>query len=98
MNRTSIHLLICLAAAGLTLYALIEEQNALTELRVALPALDKELRATQEENLRLEYELDCFESPVHLLELARKPEFGHLKYPTIDDVLIVSREAPDAAP
>ena len=26
--------------------------------------------------------IEQFESPIHLMELARKPELSHLKYPT----------------
>lgn len=89
MNKTPIQLIVCLAAVGFTLYALIEKQNTLTEMRLAIPALSQEVHAIQEENLRLEYTLDCLESPVHLLELARKPELGYLKYPTVNQVLVL---------
>ena len=63
--------------------------NALTELRREIPKIEKELRKTELENARLQYEVDQFESPAHLLELARKPEFGHLKFPNLDDVMEV---------
>lgn len=92
MNRSltiGCKVLTCLVAAGMTLYAIVEKQNALTGLRVAIPALNTEVKAILEENVRLEYELDCFENPVHLLELARKPEFGHLKYPSTDEVIVL---------
>lgn len=89
MNRLSIKLLVCIIAAGMTLYTIVERQNALTGLRVAVPVLSAEVKSILEENVRLEYELDCFENPVHLLELARKPEFGHLKYPSTNEVIIL---------
>lgn len=79
-------ILICLSAVVFTVYAYIEKQNELTELRLAIPATAKEVRRIHEENIRLQYEIDQFESPVHLMELARKPEFGHLKYPYLPDV------------
>lgn len=94
INSLLIKLLVCLIAAGITLYAIVEHQNGLTELRVAIPALNAEVKDLLEENLRLEYQLDCFENPVHLLELARKPEFGHLKYPNSDEVIVLPQAQP----
>jgi hypothetical protein len=82
-----IQILICLFAAMFTIYAYIEKQNTLTELRLSIPLVEKELRKLTEENVRLKYEIEQFESPVHLMELARKPEFGHLKYPALNEIL-----------
>lgn len=80
---------ICILIAGLTLYLFIDKQNDLTELRLAIPVWTKEVKSIQEENIRLKYEIDRFESPIHLMELMRKPEFGHLKYPYINEVIIL---------
>lgn len=81
----------CILTASLTLYAYIDKQNELTELRLAIPALAKNVRDIQDENRRLKYEIDRFESPIHLMELARKPEFGHLKYPYVKDVIFLPK-------
>jgi hypothetical protein len=78
---------VCILAAGWTLYAYIDKQNEMVELRLAIPLLVKQVRALQEENIRLKYEIDSFESPIHLMELARKPEFSHLKYPYVKDIV-----------
>lgn len=85
-----IRLLICIAFAGLVLYKYIDKVNELTELRLSIPILNRELKEIHEKNLELQYAIDCFESPVHLMELARKPEFGHLKYPSNLDVHLIS--------
>ena len=58
-------------------------------MRRAIPPLAKEVRAIQEENHHLQYVIDRFENPVHLIELSRKPEYGHLKYPRTADVIIL---------
>jgi hypothetical protein len=84
-----IRLFICILAAGLTLFAYIEKQNGLTELRLAIPALAKEVKNLHEENKRLTYEIRHFESPIHLMELMRKPEFSHLKYPMLPEVVFL---------
>lgn len=90
-NDIIIKLFICIIAAATTLYAYILKQNEVTELRLAIPTLGKEVRQIHDENTRLQYEIDQFESPIHLMELARKPEFGHLKYPYLKDVIFVNK-------
>lgn len=82
-------ILACIFFAGLTVFAYIDKQNQLTELRLKLPALAKEVRSIQEENNRLKYEIESFESPIHLMELLRKPEFSHLRYPYVRDIIIL---------
>lgn len=82
----------CIVGAGLLLYAYIDRQNELTELRLQLPHLAKQVKGIQEENNRLYYEIDRFESPIHLLELSGKPEFGHLKHPYLRDIIIIDTE------
>lgn len=85
---------ICIFAAAFTLYACIENQNALTELQMTIPALAKEVQSINEDNIRMQYEIDQFESPVHLIELLRQPEFGHLKYPNLDEIVTLPEGIP----
>lgn len=87
--RLLIQLWICIFFAGLTLYKYIDKLNELTELRLSIPVLAKEVKEIQEKNLELEYAIERFDSPVHLMELARKPEFGHLKYPPLTEVIMI---------
>lgn len=82
-------LLVCILTASVMLLAYIEKQNDLTELRLAIPALAKELKSIQDENIRLKYEIERFESPSHLMELARKPEFSYLKFPYLSEEIII---------
>lgn len=84
-----LRIMVCLAAVGTCLFIYIDALNNVTEMRLAVPDLAKEVRDIQEENYRLHYEIDNFESPLHLMELARKPEFSHLKHPYINSILIV---------
>lgn len=88
----SLRFFICVFAAGITLFASIDKQNELTELRLAIPALAKNVKSLQEVNIHLKYEIERFESPIHLMELMRKPEFSHLKYPYLNDVVILQKK------
>jgi len=84
-----IRLFACILAAGLTLFGYIEKQNELTELRLAIPAISKEVKSLQEENIRLTYLIEHFESPIHLMELMQKPEFSHLKYTSLTEEIFL---------
>ncbi len=84
-----IRLFSCITILGLTLLGLVSKHNMLTEARMKLPLLAKELQAVEEENVRLKFQIEKFENPLHLMELARKPEYSHLKHPLMTDILIV---------
>ena len=62
----------------------------MTRLRLEIPILSSELNKLKEQNNRLKYEIDLFENPEHLMQLARCSEFSHLKHPTLQEVLTVS--------
>jgi hypothetical protein len=82
-----IRLILCVAIVGVALYAYVEENNRLTELRIKVPLLTKKLKDLQEENTRLQFEIEKFENPLNLMELARKPQYGHLKHPYTSDII-----------
>lgn len=89
MNKWLIQLGLCLTVFGLCLYSYLNAQNELTELKIRLPQVEKEVQLIREENRRLSYEVDRFESPSHLIELAHRPEYGHLKHPLLKEILTV---------
>lgn len=89
-----IRIFVCILMAGFGLYLYIYEQNQLTALRLAIPSLAKEVRNIQEENSRLKYEIDQFETPIHLMELMRMPEFGHLKFAYNNEVMVLPKQPP----
>lgn len=84
-------IMLCVLFVGVTLYKYIDKMNELTELRLSIPLLEKEVQEIREKNVELSFQIESFESPLHLLELIRKPEFGHLKYPLQDDVIVLQR-------
>lgn len=80
-------LLFCVLIASFCLYRYVHVGNELTSLRLLLPELADELLVQQEKNATWQYEVEYAESPVHLLHLSRSPEFSHLRYPYIDEVI-----------
>ena len=84
-----LRIFVCIFFAGLMLYAYIDQNNNLTAIQQVLPGLEKEVKAIQLENERIQYEIDRFESPIHLMERSRQPEFSHLKYPYVSDVIVL---------
>jgi hypothetical protein len=89
MTGFFVRLFSLLGVCGFGLYSYVDKQNALTELRIAIPTVAKEIRMLNEENTRLKYEIELFESPQHLLELAKSCEFSHLKHPLLKEILTV---------
>jgi hypothetical protein len=82
-----IRLCVCIFIVGMSLYAYVNKHNTLTEVQMRLPVLTKELIMCDEENVRLQFTIEKFENPLHLMELARKPEFSHLKHPYTRDII-----------
>ncbi len=80
-------LLVCIAVFGVLLYSYVDRQNDVTRLRLEIPQLAKEIKDLKEENTRLQYEIDLFESPQHLMQLASHCEFAHLKHPMAKEIL-----------
>lgn len=84
-----IRLFLCVVLIGTLLYAYIDKQNRITELRLLIPAVSTQLQAVEQENTRLQFEIDRFEDPVHLMELARLPQFSHLKHPIVNEIITI---------
>ena len=84
-----IKVLVCAISFGGVLYAYVQQQNDLTYLRIELPALCDQVRLLEEENTRLSLMIDQFENPQNLMQLAKRPEYSHLKHPIIDEILVL---------
>lgn len=81
-------LFFCIFLFSLFLYLYLDKQNDITNLRLKIPKLQKELESACQENTRLQFEIDQFENPANLMNLARQPEYSHLKHPLIKDIII----------
>jgi hypothetical protein len=82
-----VRILVCIGIAGGFLYSYVDKQNEVTRRRLEIPVLSRQIKDLKEENTLLQYEIDLFESPEHLMELARHSEFSHLKHPMLREVL-----------
>lgn len=87
-----IRLLVCVFVLGGCLYIYIDKQNDLTELKMELPSLSKEVRKIEEENAHFTLKIEQLENPSRLLELLREKEFSHLRYPCAHDVIIIEEQ------
>lgn len=86
-----IRILVCIGACGGFLYSYIDKQNAVTQRRLEIPVLAKENKDLKEENTRLKYEIDIFESPEHLMQLALQSEYSHLKHPMLKEIVTLQQ-------
>jgi hypothetical protein len=85
-----IRILTCIFAFGVFLFLYLNHQVELTRLRIKVPSIAKEVKIIQEENTRLLYVIDQFESPENLLNIARKPEYSHLKQPNQSEIVKIT--------
>ena len=86
-----IRLLICIGALGGCLYAYLDKQNEVTRRRLEIPLVAKENKELKHANTCLQYEIDLFESPEHLMELASRSEFAYLKQPLLKEILVLQQ-------
>ena len=80
---------VCFVVFGFCLYSYLDEQNALRKLKMQLPQKEKEIQSLKEEMSRLSFQIDKFENPSHLIEMAHLPEYGPLKHPVLREILTV---------
>ena len=90
MNRGLLfRLLICIFSLGGFLYTYIDKQNDLTELKMEIPELAKQLRNLEEENGQLSLEIERLENPSCLIKRLREKEYSHLHYPYVNEVVVL---------
>ncbi|MFY7843323.1 MAG: hypothetical protein ACOVOR_04835 [Rhabdochlamydiaceae bacterium] len=78
---------ICSLAFFGSLYLHIQKQNEVTDLRIQIPLVSKNLRELKEQNTRLKYEIDRLESPEKLFQYLQNPHFCHLQHPLEKEVV-----------
>jgi hypothetical protein len=81
--------MVCLFFFSFSIYSYLDKHNSCTELKLRLPKITKEIEAIREGNASLQYQIECFENPQQLLDLASRPEYAHLKFPFTEEVLTV---------
>jgi hypothetical protein len=84
-----IRILVCIGTCGGFLYSYVDKQNAVTKRRLEIPVLAKEIKDLKEENTHLQYEIELFESPERLMELARHSQYSHLKHPMLKEIAMI---------
>lgn len=78
------------AFIGSALFYYLETQNELSTLKMAMPLLAKEIEEIGAHNQRLRFEVECFENPLHLMQLLDQPQFSHMRFPLETEVLAIA--------
>lgn len=82
-------LLLCILTLGSFSYVYVDRLNAHTELKLQIPQLAREIEQLKQDTVQLGYDIECFKSPQNLLQLAKQPEYSHLKFPYSEDIVTV---------
>ncbi|AHK63051.1 hypothetical protein BOKEGFJH_00177 [Chlamydia avium] len=88
-----LRLVICFCFFGSLLYFYVNKQNDLTKLQLEIPCLWSKLRQKEQENVALGFLIDKIESPEHLMDIARLPEYQYLHYPNEEKDCILIYES-----
>lgn len=80
-------LFFCLLTVAILLVVYISFCNQLSQMQMEIPQIGRVVKRLEEDNNRLQYEIECFENSLHLLELLRQPEYSHLKMPYRNEVI-----------
>ncbi len=91
-------ILVCLLTLGSFLYLYVDKLNAHTELKLRIPQLAREIDQIKQSAAQLSYTIECFKDPAHLMQLAKNPEYSHLKFPYQEDVLHVETHLAKQSP
>lgn len=84
-----VRIFICVFTLGVSLYLYVDKLNNHTELKLQIPSIMKEVDSIKQESIHLSYEIEQFKNPMHLIQLAKRPEFTHLKFPYEQDIWVV---------
>lgn len=87
-----LRIFICLTCFGVSLYLYLDKINEQTNIRFKIPQIEKEIEELEQANIELAYQIENFKNPQHLLELAERPEYSHLKFPFAQEVMVISTE------
>ena len=80
-------LLVCLVVSSFCFYKILQKQNLINYYSLHIPKVTKELKVLEEENLKLKFCIDQFESPDHLMQLVKSAPYAHLRFPVVKDVV-----------
>lgn len=84
--KSIIRIVLSLTVCMTSIFSYVSLQNTVTRLRIQIPKVEKQLLAINDEISHLQYEVDQFESPDRLMDLACHPDFSHLKHPYLKDI------------
>lgn len=76
----------CVSVAALTLWALVDQQNQVTELQLYLPQLEKDVSRLKEKNNDIRHQLARLSNPKKLLTLLTT-DYAYLMFPDEGEVL-----------
>ena|SRR3989338_1810058 len=82
---------------GCSLFSYLHTQNEVSKLKMELPMIAKEIESLYSENQKLKFEVECFENPLHLIELARQPQFSHMRFPMENEILSIPPKEKESA-
>ena len=85
----------CVFFFSILTYFYLDSQNQLIQRKFKLEPLISNVQKLKEQNRHLYYEIQSFESPSNLMELAKNDSYRHLTYPKANLVAKLKDVQPD---
>lgn len=76
----------CVVLTSVLFALYISRHNALTQQRIHVVFLERQIRAQEAQVGRLELEFAQFLSPIRLEEIAKKAQYAHLQQPSKTEI------------
>lgn len=85
-KQAGLYLFFTLLTLGGFGYSYLTQQNDLTEMRMEIPELMRDMESLRQEIAVLEYQVEAFQNPRNLLQIAMQNQYRHLKLPRLQEV------------
>jgi cell division protein FtsL len=83
---------VCLGFLGFSVCSYLSKHNTCMALKMQIPKVMEEIKIIQEENEALSYQIECFENPQNLLNIAKSCQFSHLQFPPLENILAIKKD------
>lgn len=91
MKGVIVRVLFCMGTLLCGAFFAIHKENQITQLRLKIPQLKKEVTLLSEQNTQLAFEKEMFERPENLLKCVSSQEYASLSHPSMQHVVVLPK-------
>ncbi len=77
---------------AIAIYCYLEQQHHYKCAKLLLPKYSREIAFLREEVASYRYQINSFKNPEKLLKMVARPEYAHLSFPLVRDIITLEKE------